>query len=356
MKSIGKRILLISALLFLLAGCTSSGKQNFPQEKDLKAYLLVYFKDSNHSLHMAISSDGYSFTDINNGKPVIAGDTIALQKGVRDPHIMRGADNMFYMTMTDLHIYAQRAGLRETEWERPREEYGWGNNRGFVLMKSPDLINWTRSNVSIDESFSGYDDIGTAWAPQTIWDEKEGKPMIYYSMRFKTGQDQLYYTYADVDFTRLLTEPKLLFEYPKTLTYIDGDIIRVGNQYHLFYVPHDGVPGIKQAISDQINRGYQYDPQWVDSEDLKVEAPNVWKRIGENKWVLMYDIYGLKPPTFGFEETSDFKIFTNIGRFNDGVMKATNFEMPKHGSVVHLTKKEAETLCSYWGLKMSFDN
>ncbi|SHE75503.1 hypothetical protein SAMN05444362_102108 [Dysgonomonas macrotermitis] len=355
MKPIGKRNLLIPALLLLLVGCASSGESKFPQEKDMKAYLLVYFKDSNHSLHMAISADGYSFTDINNGNPVIAGDTVALQRGIRDPHIMRGGDNMFYLAMTDLHIYAKREGFRETEWERPREEYGWGNNRGFVLMKSPDLINWTRANVSIDETFTGYDDIGSAWAPQTIWDEEEGKPMIYYTMRFKTGHDKLYYTYADVDFTRLLTEPRLLFEYPEDLTYIDGDIIKVGNRYHLFYVPHDGTPGIKQAVSDRINSGYQYDPKWVDSEELKVEAPNVWKRIGEDKWVLMYDIYGLRPPNFGFEETSDFKTFTNIGRFNEGVMKATNFEMPKHGAVVHLTKKEAESLCKHWGLEMSFN-
>ena len=32
--------------------------------------------------------------------------------------------------MTDLHIYAQRDGYRDTEWERDGKEYGWGNNRG----------------------------------------------------------------------------------------------------------------------------------------------------------------------------------------------------------------------------------
>lgn len=355
MKFLEKNTFVLTALLLILAGCASSSHFNYPQEKDLKAYLLVYFKDNDHSLHMAISPDGYRFTDINNGNPVISGDTIAEQKGIRDPHIMRGANNMFYMSMTDLHLYAQRAGLRNTEWERPREEYGWGNNRGFVLMKSPDLINWTRTTVRIDHTFSGYDDIGCAWAPQTFWDEKVGKPMIYFSMRLKTGPERLYYAYTNVDFTRLLTEPKLLFHYPKDIPFIDGDISKIGSQYHLFYVPHDGTPGIKQAVSDKINSNYHFDPQWVDSEELKVEAPNVWKRIGEAKWVLMYDIYGLRPPTFGFEETSDFKTFTNIGRFNDGVMKATNFEMPKHGSVIHLTKKEAENLCNYWGLEMSFD-
>jgi len=349
------KVLFLYVFILFLSGCASSGQSKLPSEKDMKAYLLVYFKDSDHSLHMAISADGYSFTDINNGDPVIAGDTIALQKGIRDPHIMRGGDNMFYLAMTDLHIYAKRAGFRETDWERPVEEFKWGNNRGFVLMKSPDLINWMRANVNINDFFDGYDSIGSAWAPQTIWDEEVGKPMIYYTMRFGTGNDRLYYTYTNVEFNKLETEPKLLFEYPKDISYIDGDIIKIGDTYRLFYTPHDGTPGIKQAVSANLNHGYIYQPEWVDSEEKSTEAPNVWKRIGEDKWVLMYDIYGIRPHNFGFRETSDFVNFTDLGHFNEGVMKATNFTIPKHGSVIHLTGEEAERLCGHWGLKMSFE-
>ncbi len=349
------QLLLSGFILILFASFTfpdSSG--TFPQE-EMKAYLLVYFKDSDHSLHMALSADGYSFTDINKGNPVISGDTIAIQKGIRDPHIMRGPDNIFYMTMTDLHIYAQREGLRENEWERPREEYGWGNNRGFVLMKSVDLIHWEHTAVTIDDTFQGYDSIGCAWAPQTIWDVAENKLMIYYSMRYKNGTMRVYFTYTNSEYTKLETEPALMFTYPNDITYIDADITKVGSKYHMFYVPHDGTPGIKQAVSSKVNEGYAYDSTWYDSEDVKCEAPNIWKRIGENKWVLMYDIYGLRPANFGFRETSDFINFTDLGRFNEGVMKATNFEIPKHGTVIPLTKNEAEKLCKYWEFKMTFD-
>ena len=38
----------------------------------------------------------------------------------------------------------------------------------------------------------------------------------------------------------------------------------------------------------------------------------------------------------------------DIGHFNEGVMKTTNFTSPKHGAVVHLTSEEAETLRNYW--------
>lgn len=360
-------IISMSLLLFLGLSCNAKSApregadntladqamKSFP-ESEMKAYLMVYFKDDDHSLHMALSADGYSFTDINEDKPVIAGDTIAEQKGIRDPHIYRGPDGAFYLAMTDLHIFAKRDGLRDTEWQRSGEEYGWGNNRGFVLMKSRDLISWSVARVGLDEEFEGYDSIGCAWAPQTIYDPREGKLMLYYTMRWKNGLNKMYYSYVNDTFDGLLTEPELLFEYPKKVSYIDADITKVGDEYHMFYTPHDGVPGIKQAVSDSINSAYAYDDAWYDSEPVASEAPNVWKRIGEEKWVLMYDVYGVHPHNFGFRETSDFKHFKDLGRFNEGVMKATNFSSPKHGAVIHLTKEEAQSLADHWELHMDF--
>jgi hypothetical protein len=55
-------------------------------EKDFAGYLFVYFKDQDQSAYMAISADGYTFTDINKGQPIFIGSELAEQKGVRDPH------------------------------------------------------------------------------------------------------------------------------------------------------------------------------------------------------------------------------------------------------------------------------
>lgn len=325
-----------------------------PTEKDMSAYLMVFHRDETHGLYMALSSDGYSFTALNEDNPVIAGDTIADQKGIRDPHIYRGPDGAFYLAMTDLHVFAKRDGLRETEWERDRNTYGWGNNKGLVLMKSWDLINWKRTNIRFDQLSAAYSEIGCAWAPEIIYDEKKGKLMIYFTMRSRNEPNKLYYVYVNEDFDTLESMPQLLFEYPdKNISAIDADITKIGDKYHMFYVSHDGQAGIKHAVSDEINRDYFFDPRWYDPEPKSCEAPNVWKRIGEDKWVLMYDIYGITPHNFGFSETSDFVNFTNLGHFNGGVMKATNF-LPKHGAVIHLTKQEAERLAANWGLEMQF--
>lgn len=321
-----------------------------PQEKDMSAYLMVFHKDETHSLHMAISHDGYSFTALNNGDPVIKGDTIAEQKGIRDPHIYRGPDGAFYLAMTDLHIYAQQEGFRDTEWERDGNIYGWGNNKGLVLMKSWDLLHWKRTNVRFDKLTAGLSEIGCAWAPEVTFDVEKQKLMIYFTMRYQNEPNRLYYVYVNDDFDTIESLPQILFEYPdEKLSAIDGDITRVGDQYHLFYVAQfDPVAGIKHAVSDRANGGYEFNPRWYDFEEGSCEAPTVWKRIGEEKWVLMYDVYSVQPHNFGFIETSDFVSFKNLGRFNEGVMKSTNFNAPKHGAVIQITAEEAARLEVYW--------
>ena len=327
-------------------------KNAVPQEKDMSAYLMVFHKDDTHGLHFALSADGYSFTALNDGKPVIAGDTIADQKGIRDPHIYRGPDGAFYITMTDLHISARRAVLRDTQWERDGDTFGWGNNRGLILMKSWDLVNWKRANIRFNELSAQFAEIGCAWAPQTIFDEVTGKLMIYFTMRYRNEANKLYYVYVNEAFDRLESMPRLLFEYSdEKVSAIDADITKIGDKYRMFYVSHDGPAGIKQAVSDKINSGYEYDPRWYDIEEKACEAPNVWKRIGEDKWVLMYDCYGQAIHNFGFIETSDFVNFQNLGQFNEGVMKTTNFTSPKHGAIIPVTRDEAERLTKYWTFK-----
>lgn len=341
-------ILLMSVISFASTGC--SKKQAGVSEKDMGAYLFVFFSDPTHSLYMATSRDGYNFTVVNNAQPVIAGDTIATQKGIRDPHIYRGKDGAFYLAMTDLHLFGQEKGYRSTKWERSEEEAGWGNNKGFVLMKSFDLIHWTRSNVIIEESFLELGLVSCAWAPQTTYDPASDKMMLYFTMRLNNGLTKLYYAYADDDFTRLTSKPEILFEYPNSeIQILDADITHLPDgRYCLTYVAQENPGGIKIAFSDSIHNGYKYQPEWIDHEAGACEAPNIWKRIGEDKWVLMYDVFSIQPHNFDFCETSDFVTFNDIGHFNDGVMKISNFTSPKHGAIIQITVDEAEGLENYW--------
>lgn len=315
----------------------------------MDAYLFVFFTDPTHSLFMATSRDGYSFTAVNDGRPVIAGDTIAMQRGIRDPHIYRGPDGAFYMAMTDLHIFGKQAGFRNTDWERDGDLHGWGNNRGFVLMKSTDLIHWNHTMVHVEDFFPDLN-VSCAWAPETTYDAVRGKMMIYFTLRLDNGLTKLYYAYTDDDFTKLISRPQLLFEYPNSeVQILDADISPTPDgRYCMMYVAQEHPGGIRMAFSDSIHAGYRYVDQWADTEPGACEAPNVWKRIRQNKWVLMYDVFSIQPHNFGFCETTDFKTFTPLGHFNEGVMKATNFASPKHGAIIQITAAEADRLENHW--------
>lgn len=317
-------------------------------EKDLAGYLLVYFKDKDQSAYMAISSDGYTFTDINGGNPVFIGSQLAEQKGVRDPHITRAPDGAFYLAMTDLHIFGKRAGYRDTEFERPAEKYGWGNNRAIVLMKSYDLIHWTHSDFRVDKAFPELGDIDCSWAPQTVYDPAMKKMMVYFTIRYNNKACHMYYSYADDNFTRLETKPERI----TNIDGLDGDITKVGDNFHMFYVSNAKV---LHSVSDKINKDYPIDTTRIDPEKVSTEAPNVFKRIGTDTYVLMYDVYGARPNNMGFSETTDFVTYKNIGHFNQSVMKTTNFTGPKHGAVTYLTKKELKAIAEHWKIDIILD-
>ena len=240
--------LLLFAFMATPVDAASKSSKKKLSEKQMGAYLFTFFNDATHSLFMATSYDGYTFTAVNNGEPIIAGDSIAEQQGIRDPHIYRAPNGSFYMVLTDLHIFGKEKGLRTSQWERP-DQYGWGNNRGLVLMKSDDLIHWTHTVVRIDKLFpEKFGDIGCAWAPETIWDPEEGKLMVYFTIREKAGgRTKLYYSYANENFTTLETEPQLLFEYPNDkVQVLDADICPMPDgRYFMSYVAQENPGGVK---------------------------------------------------------------------------------------------------------------
>lgn len=383
-----KKTMLMTAMLAATTMSLSAQKTNkIPSEAEMGAYVMVYHKDADHSLHMALSYDSYTWTSLNNDEPVICGDTIAVQHGIRDPHIFRGPDGGFYLAMTDLHIFGSRAAgereghkaiktYRTTQWERDGNLYGWGNNRGLVMMKSFDLIHWTRTNLDFSAltcptgvtDMHGnpipWSEVGCVWAPETVYDEEAGHLLVHFTTRMKNCTEMIYYIYMNDDFTQMLTEPKLLFEAPfgknnvPAYTVIDSDITKVGDTYHLFYVSHEHTATVKHATSKKITGPYVMDDKYDDGEKEGHEAPNCWKRLpvhsnGQDTYVVMFDNYSRRPHNFGFVETNDFQTFRMIGYFDGegSPMKRTNFSEQKHAAVAPLTVKEAKALEKYWKKK-----
>lgn len=301
----------------------------YPAEEDFAGYLFTYFTGGSREMeqiHFAISKDGYAYFALNGNRPVICSDSISSTGGVRDPHILRTeTGHSFYMVATDM-VAAN----------------GWDSNRAMVLMKSDDLVNWTSNVVNIQHRFEGHDDLLRVWAPQTIYDRKAGKYMVYWSMKHGDGPDIIYYAYANDDFTDLSTEPKQLFFPANGQACIDGDIILKDGVYHLFYKTEGHGDGIKVATTRRLTSG-----RWKEQSDYKqqtrhaVEGSSVFRLTGTDTYILLYDVY--KRRAYQFCKSTDLRNFSLIDH-----EISMDFH-PRHGTIIPVTQAEIERLTEKWG-------
>ncbi|MDO5483002.1 MAG: family 43 glycosylhydrolase [Bacteroidaceae bacterium] len=330
------RFLLATLICASLATSAFADKKEARQESTndpnaMVAYLFTYFNSNDpkdEQICYAISDDGYNFTPLNYGNPVISSDTIALTQCVRDPHILRCEDGKgFYMVATDM-----------------RSAYGWSSNRGMVLLKSKDLINWEHSTVNFPTRYTKeWKNVIRVWAPETIYDKKAGKYMVFYSLRTSDpgSFDKIYYQYANEDFTDLEGEPKWLFDAGNAT--IDGDIVYNENDqlYHLFYKQESG-RGIYQAVAKNLTDRWRMLDGNVEQTKEAVEGVGVCKAIDGKSWIIMYDCYG--SGHYQFCKSTDLKTF----EFVQNTETKGKFT-PRHGTMIPITQAEKDRLLKEFG-------
>lgn len=311
-----------------------AAKQNFA------GYLFAYFEgsgDKQEHLRFAISEDARNWYALNDNQPVIASDSISTSGGIRDPHILRGEDGCYYIVATDMNTVKN----------------GWKDNPGIVLMKSKDLVNWTHSKIVLKEDYKEhFSDAYWVWAPQTIYDKKAKKYMIYFTLQ-RTGDGRkslvTYYAYANKDFTGFVSEPKVLFN--AKYGCIDNDIIERNGVYHMFYKGNiknaEGKEiqnGIQQATAKNLKGPWKEDFKFIDAyADSKtgVEGSGVFKLNDKDEYVLMYDLYG--SGRYEYQTSKDLNTFST---------KPESFRkdfFPRHGTVCSITRDEMERLQQKWG-------
>ena len=352
-----KKALFLS-LLSLCTGTMSAQKYT--------TYLFAFFSNNSpngEQIRYALSDDAFNYTSLNEGRPVVASDTIALKKSIRDPHIIRAEDGKtFYMVLTDM-----------------RSDEGWQSNDGLILMKSTDLIHWQHTAIDFPTRFPeiqefNADNLHAVWAPQTIWDPVAKKYMIYYSIgrhdieyptsdrRFNQPYFKLYYSYANEDFTDIST-PKLLFDFGKAS--IDGDIVydKANKEYVLFFKdegrsvinplgPNGGWrtrQGIMRATSKSVTGPYITEWRHLQKPgQFPVEGSSVFPLIGSDEFILMYDCYANGHYQFCKGNLKDFTYVKDTptrGTFT-----------PRHGSVIHITDAERKRLEAWSSLSIAVNN
>lgn len=296
----------------------------------MSAYLFTYFiGGAGEDIRYALSNDGYTWYAVNDNKPIVETDKISSSGGVRDPHILRGADGKtFYMVVTDMHT----------------AKNGWKPNTAMVLMKSGDLINWQTSIIDIPQIYPQYKDMGNIWAPQTIYDPEAGKYMVYFSMTDNKTPAVFYYAYANEDFTAFEEAPKYLFGNPNGKSSIDADIIERDGEYHLFFKTEgNSRKGIMKAVSKSVTSGYEMvEERYLNPTTRDVEGSCVFPLIDSDEYILMYDLY--RDKKYQFTKSNDLLNFEIV---DDEI--SMNFG-PRHGTVMQITAAEAQRIAAEWGV------
>ncbi len=320
-----KRICAVALSFVLVAGSA------FAKEKYV-AYLFAYFTGNSmeqEQICYALSTDGWNYTPLNDGHPVIMSDSIARKKAVRDPHILRGEDGWFYMVVTDM-----------------ASSQGWSSNRGMVLMRSRNLINWEHHTVHFPEKYKGtmFENVTRVWAPQTIFDKEAGKYMVYFSVRTNDGTcpyDRVYYAYANDDFSDLDGEPQVLFDVDDAS--IDTDIVQDDDgMYHVFYKTEgQNRKGIRQFVTPTLHDSENWELLDGFCQDTKepVEGSGVF-RLFDGTWVLMYDCY--LNHHYQFCESKDLLTFKQVMN-----TKTSGKFTPRHGTVIAITQSELDLLLAW---------
>ena len=298
-------------------------------QKNYAAYLFTYFTGNapeKEQICYALSSDGWNYTPMNNGLPVIASDTIARTHCVRDPHILRGEDGWFYQVVTDM-----------------RSSLGWASNRGMVLLRSRDLIHWQHHTIHFPDRYKGtmFEHVTRVWAPQTIFDKEAGKYMVYFSILTDDGScpyDKVFYVYANSDFSDFEGEPKVLFDVENAS--IDTDIVRDDEGlYHVFFKTEgQRQKGIKQFITPVLHdiSKWELQPGMCQDTNKAVEGSGVF-RLFDGTWVLMYDCY--TSGHYQFCKSTDLRTFKQVQD-----TQTSGAFTPRHGTVIAITKDELELL------------
>lgn len=308
------------------------------QAQDYTKYLFAYFpSNSDENIYFAIADKDapYSFEPINGGHCVVSADSVTVMNGLRDPHLMRGEDGYFYMVATDM-----RCAL------------GWSSNRGIVMMRSKDLVHWKHHYVHFPDRYAGtsFANVTRVWAPETIWNPQAQRYMVYFSLLTNDGAipyDRVYYCYANDDFSDLEGEPEFLFDRGKST--IDMDIVynEKDGLYHAIY-KNEGDGGICMVTAPTLTPSSGAPgSQWsapsgsVQQTNVAVEGGGLYKLIGSDRWVLMYDCYG--SGYYQFCTSEDLQHFTLAHQ-----TATSGTFTPRHGSVMPITEEEYEALTGYW--------
>jgi hypothetical protein len=282
-----------------------------------KEFLLFsYFTGQASGAHLALSTDGLHWKQLNNGKPVIV-PQVGSEKLMRDPCIHHGKDGIYRMVWTS----------------------GWqGKDIGYA--ESMDLIHWGEQKAIAVGRY--IDSTSNCWAPEIFYDDIKDQYMIYWSSQVgpwkKMGSEGRIYYVSTKDFNTF-SEPKILFRNGFTA---------------------GGAPGNDGPIDAFIYKDGKERYIMFYKKDDNSKVPNVYYRIGKTPEGIWGEEFGPIKPSTGDEGPSVVKVGKRYLMFTDPfesdnayVFSSKNLKDWKrevsdlkmsHGTVIKVSKETAAKL------------
>lgn len=295
------RIVLFS-LLILISGCLN----NKPE-----VYLFSYFMNNGEDgLHLAFSHDGLTWTPVRNNTSILT-PTAGQDKLMRDPCIIRGADDQFHMVWT-------------VSW----------NEKGIGYANSRDLINWSEQEyLPVMEHEPG---ARNCWAPELYYDDEGEQYVIFWSTtipgRFpetdsttRSGNNHRIYYCTTKDFNAY-SETRIMYDHGFNV--IDATIQQIDDEYVMFLKDETELPSpeknIRIARSNHVTGPYT--PASEPITGNWVEGPTaIYTEMG---WIVYFDMY--TKHKMGAVSSADTKNWTDISdkiNFPEGTRHGTIFKV-----------------------------
>ena len=305
------------------------------------AYLFVHFRekwtDDGEQIYFALSTDGYCWEEVNNGKPVITatkGDF-----GVRDIVITRTLDNSFVIMATDLALIKNI----DKKYQGNIKNAFKDGSKAIAMWKSDDLVNWS------DEILQHFDDnsLGCFWAPGIFFDDINSEYIIHWSSSNKNDNySGLSIYYCKTKDFKTFSKPELFYKKSDS-ELLDSFICKNDGIYHLFVKSADKPKAVIHETSHSLTGPYTrdklFDEQMHSLEKSHAyEAPMVFT-LSDKKICLMMDFYGC-------DRKEDMGYVPFLTEFSDNMKlnyAKEKFSFPygfKHGVVMEITEKEYERI------------
>ena len=334
-----------------------------PKAKEYAGYVYIHFNElvagtSLEQIYMGISKDGLQWTALNDNQAILESDLGDC--GVRDPYIVRSPEgDKFYLIATDLKISHSKYGG------------SWGNmstkgSQNLIIWESEDLVNWSKPrSVDVASKINA----GCAWAPESIYDEKTGEYLVFWSS--PVPEDNYAKKHIYVAKTRdfyTFTEPELYSTTEEDT--IDASIYKEGNSYYrlmknsakgyVYLQKSDELLNYTnpttETIGDKtfINRGSAFSKidnsasGCLETFTGYYEGPTMFKLNNEEKWCILVDEYAGKTRGYIPFFTDDLDKENSIRLGEDGTYTMT--DGAKHGTVIPITQEEYNALVEKWGV------